>query len=258
MIKVSYNQNNSLIRLFSEMSDFGQKVNFIQSTSSNCVIEIKSNDSFNNHNLVILNGNQCQLNHHDTYMGIQRHRIKKIEYSKNILFLGDLKSNYSLMEIYSRNATNAIIDLNVLKKSEIPKCNDAKPSGLSTEEFAQLGRYLGFSNAINKITISNSDETLLLEESTLNIIAEFIWYFVEGATLRIKEHPLKNDYAQIQYLQHSQFTDSLVLIKSKKSDRHWIKKDNSETLIPCTKEECDQLKNDQIPKRLWELLLTME
>jgi len=257
MVTISSNRIKSLIPHYSEMSDFSQKVDFVESEVPFFEIHSKFNIKISKKKLLILNGTQDRLNGEDTYIGIQRHRITNRNHHKNVLFLGDLKANPSLIEIYSRDTTEIFIDLNVLKKSEIPNCKDAKPSGLTSEEFAKLARYLGFANSIEKITISNSDQSILSSESVLSIIAEFLWYFIEGTTFKVEENPLNEEYASKHHLQHSQFSESLILIKSRKSDRCWLKKEDFEPLIPCTAQEYTELKNDEIPSRLWQLFMPL-
>jgi len=242
---------------FSQMSDVGQKSNFIYSDASNLNISLEPlisiADSFK---LNLSNGTDISRTDNILLAGIQRHRLDTSIDPDNVLFLGTLKADLSLIELYSRNISEVKIDLNILKKSEILECKDAKPSGLTTEELAQIARYLGFSNTIKNIVITNADQKLLLAKNTTEILAEFIWYLSEGYKNRIKEDPYSKDYASTQHLQHSEFTHSIILYKSKKSQRRWVSGEDDKTLIPCSLNEYDQLLKNEIPQRLWPLLIS--
>lgn len=255
MINVHYIHIMPLKSAFIEMSDFSQTVSFVKSQEKNIKISL-DNSQYQGipRNLIICNGKNLSPSEKDTCIGLQRHRILKNRTSSNTVFLGDLKANLAILELYSRDVTHVSIDLNVLKKSELPFCADAMPSGLTTEEFAQIARYLGFSNSIESVTITNQDQMVLQNELTIEIIAEFLWYFTEGVVNRVKEDPYDKKYASMQYLQHSDFNESLLIYKSLKSDRRWVSMENKKVLVPCSNKEYELLQSNEMPERVLELL----
>ena len=79
-----------------------------------------------------------------------------------------------------------------IKASELSSRQKFSPNGFDGKEICSLSRYAGISNKVSSFGIyeyksSNEDEL------TENLIAQIIWYFIEGVNCRIND----NDFTSL-------------------------------------------------------------
>ena len=91
------------------------------------------------------------------------------------------------------------------------------PNGFNGKEICSLSRYSGISDKVSLLGIFNHNSKK--EESVL--IAQIIWYFIEGIHFRSNEYPFgtKNNYSK--YIVPFEEED-IIFYKSDKTDRWWI------------------------------------
>ncbi|WP_396636805.1 formimidoylglutamase [Maribacter sp. R77961] len=167
--------------------------------------------------------------------------------------LGDIANNLSLAEPVLRNAHMVGIDVRAIKASEISLSANFSPNGFTGREICAISRYAGISDKVSLFGIYEMENNVQSQQ----LIAQIIWYFIEGITYRIKESPYtKTD----DFTKYTVPTDAeeLVFFKSHLTERWWVEvpsiftshtKANTPALLPCTGEDyldaCDQ----NIPER---------
>jgi len=118
-----------------------------------------------------------------------------------------------------------------------------------------LSRYAGISDKVSAIGIFNHNNSK--EESVL--IAQIIWYFIEGINYRSNEYPFGTKENYLKYIVPLE-TEELIFYKSNKTDRWWIEinffagqhnKLKKNTLLPCSHDEYLAACNQEIPERWW-------
>lgn len=169
--------------------------------------------------------------------------------------LGEMSNNIALSEPVFRDADFVSIDLTSVKSSDSGNFTIFTPNGFNGKEICTLARYSGISDKVSLFGIFNHNSNP--QEAVL--IAQMIWYFIEGWHYRSNEYPFGSREQYIKYIVPSD-NEELVFFKSNKSDRWWIEipyisKGNNKlkknTLLPCSYEEYLAACNQEIPERWW-------
>jgi hypothetical protein len=168
--------------------------------------------------------------------------------------LGDMSNNIALAEPVFRDADMVSLDLTSVKSSDSGNFASFSPNGFNGKEICALSRYSGISDKVSLFGIFNHNNST--QESVL--IAQIIWYFIEGFHYRSNEYPFGSKENYIKYI--IPLEEELVFYKSNKTDRWWIEipfissasnKLRKSTLLPCSYEEYLGACNQEIPERWW-------
>jgi len=168
--------------------------------------------------------------------------------------LGDISNNIAISEPVFRDADIVSIDLTSVKSSDSGNFTSFKPNGFNGKEICALSRYAGISDKVSLFGVFNHNSSK--QESVL--IAQIIWYFIEGFHYRSNEYPFGSKENYIKYI--IPLEEELIFYKSNKTDRWWIEipfisnsnnKLKKSTLLPCSYEEYLGACNQEIPERWW-------
>jgi hypothetical protein len=167
--------------------------------------------------------------------------------------LGDLGADISLAEPVLRNAHMISLDARAIRASEIGLSDNFSPNGFTGREICAIARYAGISDKVSIFGIYEMENTV----QSAQLIAQIIWYFIEGFNFRVEESPFGQSEDFTKYIVPTDI-EQLVFYKSHLTDRWWVEvpsilnshtKTNSPALLPCTKKDyldaCDQ----NIPER---------
>ena len=169
--------------------------------------------------------------------------------------LGDISNTIAIAEPVFRDADIVSIDLTAVKSSDSGNNNPFTPNGFNGKEICTLSRYAGISDKISLFGIFNHNNSS--QESVL--IAQIIWYFIEGFHYRSNEYPFGSKENYLKYIIPLE-EEELIFYKSNKTDRWWIEipfisnsnnKLKKNTLLPCSYEEYLGACNQEIPERWW-------
>lgn len=168
--------------------------------------------------------------------------------------LGDVSNNIAIAEPVFRDADIVSIDMTSVKSSDSGNFTYFTPNGFNGKEICALSRYSGISDKVSLLGIFNHSNSK--QESVL--IAQIIWYFIEGFHYRSFEYPFGSKENYIKYI--VPLEDELIFYKSNKTDRWWIEipfilnsnnKLKKSTLLPCSYDEYLAACNQEIPERWW-------
>lgn len=147
--------------------------------------------------------------------------------------LGRVKHEFLYMEPIFRNSNIVSIDMNVLRASEGTYFNHPSPNGLFGDELCTLARHAGMSSKMKSFGIYGylADEDP--QDLGAKLIAQMIWYFVDGyyaaqKELSYEEHPQNYVEYHIEVL-----TYPILFIKSKRTERWWVQLLNGD-FVPCS------------------------
>ena len=169
--------------------------------------------------------------------------------------LGDVSNNISISEPVFRDADIVCVDLTSVKSSDSGNFVTFTPNGFNGKEICALSRYAGISDKVTLFGIFNHHGSK--QESAL--IAQIIWYFIEGVHYRSNEYPYGSKDNYLKYIVPMD-DEELVFYKSNKTDRWWIEipyissvnnKLKKSTLLPCSYEEYLAACNHEVPERWW-------
>lgn len=169
--------------------------------------------------------------------------------------LGDVSNTISLAEPVFRDADCVSLDLTAVKSADSGNFNTFSPNGFTGKEICALARYAGISDKVSSFGIFNQEGAA--QEGVL--IAQVIWYFIEGMQHRSNEYPFGSKDQYLKYIVPLE-GEELVFYKSNKTDRWWIEiphlttsntKLKKHTLLPCSHEEYLAACAHEIPERWW-------
>jgi hypothetical protein len=111
----------------------------------------------------------------------------------------------------------------------------------------KLTRFAGMSTTLNSMGIYGYLPEHDREHITAKLLAQMIWYFIDGVHVLKNESPLEELDQFMEY--QITFTDNNTLfIKSKKTNRWWMKLPNG-NFIPCSHKDYITACNNEIPER---------
>lgn len=169
--------------------------------------------------------------------------------------LGEISNNIAISEPVFRDADVVSIDLTSVKSSDSGNIDPFTPNGFNGKEICALSRYAGISDKVSLLGVFNHNNSK--QESVL--VAQIIWYFIEGFHYRSNEYPFGSRDNYIKYIVPLE-EEELIFYKSNKTDRWWIEipfilsgnnKLKKNTLLPCSHEEYLGACNQEIPERWW-------
>ena len=198
--------------------------------------------------------NYCNIGY-QTYFNAQ----EEIDLIEKLFFdayrLGEISNNSTLSEPVFRDADIVSIDLNSVKSSDSGNFISFAPNGFNGKEICVLARYAGISDKVSSFGVFNHSSTV--QESV--IIAQIIWYFIEGFHYRSNEYPFGSKENYLKYIVPME-EEELIFYKSNKTDRWWIEipfilnggnKLKKNTLLPCSHDEYLLACNQELPERWW-------
>jgi arginase family enzyme len=170
--------------------------------------------------------------------------------------LGDISYNIKSVEPAMRDADLVTIDLNSVKSSEVSSNQKFSPNGFDGREICAISRYAGISNMVSSFGIYEYKPSVN-DESTAMLIAQMVWYFIEGVNCRVKDDNFKNpdEFNKYTVLVQDQ---ELIFYKSLKTGRWWVEtphlpglhtKKNKYTLLACMQSDYDTAVQGNIPNR---------
>ncbi|MCD4696018.1 MAG: formimidoylglutamase [Bacteroidales bacterium] len=245
----------------------GQVVNIV---SVDPVFDLgKSDDSINSKNYlnkIILHQPNFLFNF--TNIGYQSYFVdpESIKLMNNLYFdvyrLGKIRDNIEFTEPLVRNADILSVDISSIRQSDAPANNNTSPNGFHGEEACQIMWYAGLSDKLSSIGFYELNPQFDRNGQTSKLVAQMIWYFIEGFYNRKHDHPYKDSKDYLKYVVSiKDHKDQLIFYKSKKSDRWWmdvpVKKNlksiyERHHLIPCSYYDYEIACKDDIPDRWWQ------
>lgn len=205
----SYDKLDQMVNLVNIDSKFdfenGQNTLISNSYLSKIIVE-EPNNLFNYSNIG-----------YQTYFNSQ----EEIDLIEKLYFeayrLGEVSQNITIAEPVFRDADLVSVDMSSVKSSDSGSNNPFMPNGFDGKEICTLARYSGISDKVSSFGVFNHNFS---EKETL-LLAQIIWYFIEGYHYRSKEYPIGSRENFIKYIVPIE-DDDLVFYKSDVSERWWI------------------------------------
>lgn len=174
--------------------------------------------------------------------------------------LGDFSNNMTIAEPIIRNANMISFDMAAIRSSDAGANANATPNGFYGEEACQICRYAGMNDKLSSIGFYEFNPAYDQNGQTALLLAQMVWYFVDGFYNRKKEFPLLPKSQYITY--RASLKDSsheLIFVKSKKSDRWWMQvpyptglsKNERHHLVPCRYEDYQLANSGEMPDLWW-------
>lgn len=206
--------------------------------------------------------NYCNVGY-QTYFNSQ----EEISLLDNLFFdayrLGKAKELENIEPAF-RNADIVSIDIGAVRQSEAPANNNASPNGFYGEEICAISRYAGISDKVSSFGIYEYNSKHDNNHQTAHLIAQMIWYFIEGVNFRVKDYPFSGKENYQKFTVMLEDDEPLIFYKSNKSGRWWIEinilsnnKYKRHALIPCTYKDYTDATKQIIPEKWYKAMKKM-
>ena len=174
--------------------------------------------------------------------------LEKLQFESHRL--GKINKKIDLTEPSLRYTDLLSIDFRSVKASELNFIHNYS-NGFESSEICSIARYAGMSDRISCVGIFE-----VFQNSISNaLLAQAVWYFIEGFSLRIAENPRNEDFKGKSY-HVSIGNEQLKFFKSELSQKWWLElnglnnNSNDSTLIPCSNQDYIDACNQKISKRI--------
>ncbi|MDD2345299.1 MAG: formimidoylglutamase [Bacteroidales bacterium] len=208
-----------------------------------------------------------------TNIGYQTYFVdqESIELMNNLYFdayrLGNVRADMQELEPVMRNADLLTIDVGSIRQSDFPANFYASPNGFTGDEICKITRYAGISDKVSSIGFFEYNPMLDQNKQSAHLIAQMIWYFVEGFYNRKQDYPnLSKDHYIKYFVSIQEGLYDIKFYKSKKTNRWWMevpyppdKKSRYErhNIVPCSYKDYETACSDDIPERWWQAMKKM-
>lgn len=170
--------------------------------------------------------------------------------------LGEISADINKVEPLMRDAHIVSVDLKSVRAAEVSDSQKYSPNGFSGKEICAISRYAGISNKVSSFGIYEYNNSKN-DSATAMLMAQMIWYFIEGVNCRVKDDDFLNEkyYQKYNVLVED---DDLTFFKSLKTGRWWIEipflpnvnnKLKKHTLLPCMHSDYVLATQGELPER---------
>lgn len=167
--------------------------------------------------------------------------------------LGEIAVDPSLAEPVLRNAHLVSLDARAIRASEMGQPDSFSPNGFTGREICAITRYAGMGDNISIFGIFEIENNM----QSFQLVAQMIWYFMEGHNFRVQEKPSQSDPDFIRYIVPCE-SEQLHFFKSALTSRWWVEvpnllgahtKSQAPALLPCTEQDYLEACDQNIPER---------
>lgn len=176
--------------------------------------------------------------------------------------LGLVQQDMSRAEALIRNADLVSVDIAAIRQSDAPANGNPSPHGFYGEEYCQMMRFAGMNDQVSCLGLFELNPLYDNRSQTANMVAQGLWYFIEGFYLRKHDHPLRNPGNSQHFIVNLE-KENLVIefYKGKLTDRWWIQVPchntknqdiySSKQILPCTYSDYQQAMQGEVPSIWW-------
>lgn len=243
----SFEQSNQWVNIVSvdNRFDFSQEEELISGRSYMSEIIMQTPSKLNNF----------------TNLGYQSYLIaqEELDLMEKLFFesfrLGHVLDSPQHTEPVFREADIASFDMKVLNGIADGTFPQGMPNGIDPRTICALSRYAGISDRMSVLGCFELSNSTIFHK----LLAQIIWYFIEGVNNRFDEYPVATSQGFTRFA--VQMSDrELIFFKSNKSQRWWMEistenyldnKSKRSTLLSCTHKDYLDACSDILPDRWW-------
>src|SRR5210317_1960072 len=175
--------------------------------------------------------------------------------------LGEILDDVSITEPIFRDADIVGMDLKCLSWQATADPLKGQPNGIDSRIICALSRYAGISDRVSFLGIYELPSTPMMNQ----LLAQMVWYFIEGFSLRFDEYPVAVNDGFLKYTIPLS-NQTMVFYKSEKSERWWLEltndshlnnKSKKATLLACREKDYKSATQDNIPERWYNAVRRM-
>lgn len=161
--------------------------------------------------------------------------------------LGKVRENMEDMEPVLRGSQLFSFDLNAVKHCDAPANTNGSPNGFTGDEACLLTRFAGMSSELSSFGIYGYNPNNDSHQLTAKLIAQMIWYFIDGYLVRKSEASVKERESFMEFHVNASSLETTFL-KSKKTNRWWMQLPDK-NFVPCSYNDYLLASNNELPER---------
>ena len=171
--------------------------------------------------------------------------------------LGNIKANFNEVEPIMRNTDLLCFDISAIQHTYASANLYSSPNGLDGEEACKIMRYGGISDKITAVGLFEYNQDLDVNSQTAYLLAEMIWYFIDGYKVRKNEvNPnIKNCTRYTVAFEDGK--NEIVFYKSQRTSRWWMGvpfkkpdvKEFQNYYVPCSYRDYEIANKGEVPVR---------
>lgn len=208
----------------------------------------------------------CYLFNHAN-IGMQAPLVAKDEFElfEKLYFdfcrLGEFNADFKKAEPILRNSDILSVDMTSIRFSELNDPQYQMPNGFYADQICQITKYAGLSDKMTSFGIFNYLPEKTSASNISNLLAQMIWYFIDGVNLRKGDFPIGSKKDYLRFSVHlDDFKDEIVFYKSNKSERWWMevpyppesgRNFDRHHLVPCNQTDYANAMKNEIPNLWW-------
>lgn len=225
----------------------------IEATCIDATIDLRGESSLRSENFLLemLTGEPNFIKHYN-HIGFQSYFVhpRMLETMDKLRFdcyrVGRAKENMEDMEPVIRNTHLLSFDINAVKYSDAPS-GRCSPNGFSGEEACMLTRYAGMSSQLSSFGIYGYQPKEDANELTAVLIAQMLWYFIDGKSRSKQEASLEDSGLFNEF--NTAFTEEGTLfLQSRRTGRWWMQLPDKK-MIACSYSDYVAASKNEMPER---------
>ncbi len=179
----------------------------------------------------------------------------------NLLRLGQLKAEITAVEPLLRTANCLIINPRAVRAADMPLLAQPNPNGLAAAEICRLLRYAAINEHLQTAIIHNFEYPAQPAQQTAHLLAQMIWFLIEGFFARKGDYPLDLDKLQRYSVSVQHWNEPLHFFKSPRSERWWVavpalmnEAAPTACLLPCGYKDYKKASKGELTERILDYL----
>lgn len=176
--------------------------------------------------------------------------------------LGWVNQNMEESEPILRSSDVLFVDVNCIRLSDFPAQLRGSPNGFFGDEICRLLRYAGMSGKLISLFITGYEEESDGNHASAKLLAQMLWYFVDGVMARQLENPEEDEDGFLKYkvgLKENSY--EINFYKSKRTEKWWMEIPNPKQkamhhgpiVVPCSYQDYIKASNEELPERWWSI-----
>lgn len=182
--------------------------------------------------------------------------------------LGEVQYDMPRAETLIRNTDLLSVDIGAIRQSDAPGNGYPSPHGFYGEQYCQMMRFAGVSDKTSCVGIFEVNPHFDNRGQTAHMVAQGLWYFVEGYYNRREDNPLAHPDNCLHFIVTAEKEGIDVdFYKSRLSDRWWVRVPcnnpemqqiySNQQMLPCTYADYQQAMTGELPPLWWKYFQRM-
>lgn len=175
--------------------------------------------------------------------------------------LGEVTGDLQEAEPVIRGGNMLSFDISAVRSADAPGNGNASPNGFYGEQACQLCRYAGINSRMLSAGFYEFNPRADRQGQTAQLLAQMIWYFIDGFFARQTDHPFETqaDFVRYRAFLKGNGGHEVLFYKSNRSGRWWMQVPYPEGyarnerfhLVPCSYRDYQLASQGEMPDRWW-------